>query len=156
MKTTTFKNQIVIVTGASSGIGKALSLQLASEGAFLSLAARNADRLERLAKECHALGGKAIAVPTDVAQQEQCQALVEETVRQFGRIDMLLNNAGFSQAGRFDELPNLELFQRVMSVNFNGVVHCSYYALPYLKDTCGRIVNVSSLGGKLAIPYNTL
>lgn len=155
MKTTTFKNQVVIVTGASSGIGKALSLQLASEGAFLSLAARNADRLERLVEECQELGGEAIAVPTDVAQEEQCQGLIEETVRQFGRIDMLVNNAGFSLVGKFDELPSLELFQRVMSVNFNGIVQCTYYALPYLKDTCGRVVNVASLGGKLAIPYNT-
>jgi len=155
MKTAMFKNQVVIVTGSSSGIGKALSLQLASEGAFLSLAARNADRLERLVEECHELGGEAIAMPTDVAQEEQCQGLIEETVRQFGRIDMLVNNAGFSFVGKFDELPSLELFQRVMSVNFNGVVQCTYYALQYLKDTYGRIVNIASLGGLLAIPYNT-
>ncbi len=155
MKTLTFKNQVVIVTGASSGIGRALSLQLADEGASLSLAARNAERLERLVEECHKLGGSAIALPTDVASQEQCQGLVKETVRQFGRIDMLVNNAGFSLVSKFEELPSLELFQRVIDVNFKGVVQCTYYALPYLKETCGRIVNVASLGGKLAIPYNT-
>jgi len=155
MKTRTFKNHVVIVTGASSGIGKALSLQLSTEGACLSLAARNAESLGKLAQECQERGGQAIPVPTDVAYQEQCQRLVEDTVQQFGRIDMLVNNAGFSLVGKFEELPSMELFQRVMAVNFNGVVQCTYYALPYLKNTGGRIVNVSSLGGKLPIPYNT-
>jgi short-subunit dehydrogenase len=105
MKTTTFKNQVVIVTGASRGIGKALSLQLANEGASLSLVARNDKRLERLASECNERGSSAISVPADVALQKQCQGLVEETVRQFGRIEMLVNNAGFSLVGKFDELP---------------------------------------------------
>jgi short-subunit dehydrogenase len=155
MKSTTFKNHVVIVTGASSGIGKALALQLSTEGACLSLAARNPEQLGKLAQECNNLGGSAIPVQTDVADQAQCQKLIEDTVQQFGRIDMLANNAGFSLVGKFEELPSLELFQQVMEVNFNGVVQCTYYALPYLKDTCGRIVNVSSLGGKLAIPYNT-
>ena len=155
MKTSSFKNHVVIVTGASSGIGKALALQLSTEGACLSLAARNPERLDKLAEECVDLGGQAIPVPTDVADQEQCQRLIEATVLQFGCIDMLVNNAGFSLVGKFEELPSLELFQQVMDVNFNGVVQCTYYALSYLKDTGGRIVNVSSLGGKLAIPYNT-
>ena len=155
METKTFKNQVVIVTGASSGIGKALSIQLAREGACLSLAARNAERLEQLAEECHLLSGSAISVPTDVAEEGQCRELVEKTVNQFGRIDMLINNAGFSLSGKFDELPNLDLFKRVMDVNFCGMVNCTYYALPFLKQTCGRVVNVSSLGGKFAIPYNT-
>jgi len=155
MKTSSFQNHVVIVTGASSGIGKALALQLSKEGACLSLAARNPERLGKLAQECNELGGQAIPVPTDVADQEQCQKLIEATVQEFGHIDMLVNNAGFSLVGKFEQLPNLELFQQVMAVNFNGVVQCTYYALPYLKDTSGRIVNVSSLGGKLAIPYNT-
>ncbi len=155
MKTSSFQNHVVIVTGASSGIGKALALQLSTEGACLSLAARNPERLGKLAQECNELGAQAIPVPTDVADQEQCQRLIEATVQQFGRIDMLVNNAGFSLVGKFEQLPDLELFQQVMAVNFNGVVQCTYYALPYLIDTGGRIVNVSSLGGKLAIPYNT-
>jgi short-subunit dehydrogenase len=155
METTSFKNQVVIVTGASSGIGKALCMQLAQEGACLALAARDAERLDRLAEECHLMGGSAIAAPTDVAEEGQCRELIEKTVSQFGRIDMLVNNAGFSLAGKFDELPNLDLFKKVMEVNFTGMVQCTYYALPCLKDTHGRIVNVSSLGGKFAVPYNT-
>lgn len=155
MKTTTFQNHVVIVTGASSGIGKALSLQLAEEGASLSLAARNAERLDELVKECSNRGGSAIAVPTDVAKQKDCQELIEQTMRQFGRIDMLINNAGFSLTGEFDGLPDLELFNQVMHVNFNGLVQSTYYSLKHLKNTRGRIVNISSLGGKFAIPYNT-
>lgn len=155
MNTTTFKDHVVIVTGASSGIGKALALQLAKEGACLSLAARNAERLENLAKECRSLGGQAIPAPTDVANQEQCHKLIKATIQEFGRIDMLINNAGFTLVGKLEQLPDLDLFQQVMAVNFNGVVQCTYYALPYMKDTRGRIVNVASLGGKLAIPYNT-
>jgi short-subunit dehydrogenase len=155
VKTKTFRNHVIIVTGASSGIGKALSLQLANEGASLSLAARDTERLDALVKECHNRGGSAIAIPTDVSDEQNCQTLIEQTIRHFGRIDMLVNNAGFSVAAEFAGLPNLELFKRVMAVNFTGQVQCTYYALPYLKDTGGRVVNVSSLGGKFTIPYNT-
>jgi short-subunit dehydrogenase len=154
-KITSFKNQVVVITGASSGIGKALSLQLADRGAFLSLAARDAQRLESLVEECQKRGGSAVAVPTDVSIEEQCQNLIEQTIQKFGRIDMLVNNAGFSVASKFDELSSLELHKRVMDVNFNGLVHCTYYALPHLRASCGRVVNVCSLGGKFAIPYNT-
>jgi short-subunit dehydrogenase len=155
MKKITYKNRVVIVTGASSGIGKALSIQLASEGASLSLAARNTERLNSLVEECQERGGSAIAIPTDVTDQQQCQSLIEQTFRQYGQIDMLVNIAGISVASKFEELPNLELFNQVVDVNFNGLVQCTYYALPYLKVSSGRIVNISSLGGKLAIPYNT-
>lgn len=155
MKTKTFQNHVIIVTGASSGIGKALSLQLADEGARLSLAARNSERLDALVRECQNRGGSAIAIPTDVSNEQNCQALIDQTIQHFGRIDMLVNNAGISVVGEFAELPNLELFKRVMEVNFTGLVQCTYYALQYLKDSCGRVVNVSSLGGKFAIPYNT-
>ena len=155
MKITTFQNNVIIVTGASSGIGKALSLQLADEGARLSLAARNPERLNELVKECQNRGGSAIAISTDVSNEQNCQALIDQTIKHFGRIDMLINNAGFSAIGEFAELPNLDIFRQVMDVNFTGLVQCTYYALPYLKDSCGRVVNVSSLGGKFAIPYNT-
>ena len=154
MKTAAFKDHVAVVTGASSGIGKALALQLAAQGAAISLASRNAERLESLAAECRARGGSALAVPTDVSDEEQCRSLMDETIRQFGRLDMLINNAGISVAARLEQLPSLDLFRRVMDVNFNGLVNCTYYALPHLKVVQGRLVNVSSLAGKLAIPYN--
>ena len=154
-KTNTFKNQVVVVTGASSGIGKALSFQLANEGAILSLAARNTKQLDIVATECQARGGTAMVIPTDVSDKYDCQALIEQTVKQFGRLDMLVNNAGFGMVGEFAGLPNLEHFKQVMDVNFYGLVYCIYFALPHLKETFGRIINVSSLGGRLALPYNT-
>jgi len=93
MKPTTFQNKVVLITGASSGIGEAVSLQLASEGACVSLAARNAERLQGIAQECNQLGGSAIAIPLDVADQQQCQNIIKKTVEKIGRIDMMVNNA---------------------------------------------------------------
>lgn len=155
MRRDTFHDQVVIVTGASAGIGKALALQLAGQGARVVIAARRLDRLEQVAAECRQLGGEALPIPTDVSDELQCKALVEKTIATFGRLDMLVNNAGLAAIALLEEYPNLDLFQHVMGVNFNGAVYCTYYALPYLKQTRGRIVAVSSMGGKAALPYNT-
>ncbi len=154
MNTTSFHSKVVVITGASSGIGRSLALQLADQGAWIALAARNAERLEALAADCIQRGGKAIAVPTDVTDEKQCRALIEQAVSEFGQLDMLINNAGMGALGLFEDMPDLSLFKRVMDVNFYGAVHCTYYALPHLKKTQGRIVNISSMGGKLPLPYN--
>ena len=150
-----FKGKTVVITGASSGIGKALALRLADEGAWLTLAARNAQRLEALVMECEQRGGKAIAIPTDVADEPQCRTLIQRTKETYEHIAMVINSAGMAVVSKLEDLPDLHLFKRVMDVNFYGTVYCTYYALPYLKETSGRIVNISSLGGVLAVPYNT-
>ena len=155
MTTSTFRDKAVIITGASSGIGKAIALRLANQGAWLALAARDAQRLDALAAECIRRGGKAIAVPTDVTDEAQCKALVERAVAEFGRLDMLVNDAGIGATCLLAEMPDLTLFRRVMDVNFYGIVYCTYYAVNHLKQTQGRIVNISSLGGKSPLPYNT-
>ena len=155
MKADAFRDQVVIVTGASAGIGKALALQLAGQGARVAIAARRAERLEQVAAECRTLGGEVLAVPTDVSDEAQCKALVEKTIAAFGRLDMLINNAGLAASALFDEFHDLSLFKLTMEVNFYGAVHCTYYALPYLKQTRGRIVAISSMGGKAPLPYNT-
>jgi short-subunit dehydrogenase len=93
-------------------------------------------------------------VPTDVTDEVQCKALIERAVAEFGRLDMLINNAGIGVTGLLEELPDLTVFKRVMDVNFYGTVHCTYYAVKHLKQTQGRIVNISSLGGKSPLPYN--
>jgi len=147
--------RVAIITGASSGIGQQLAYQLADQGARLSLAARSVDRLNAVAVECERRGGKAIAVPTDVADEAQCRRLVERTIEAYNRIDMLVNNAGFSVRARFEALPDLRGFEEVMAVNFMGAVYCTYYALPHLKESRGRIVAVSSLAGRVALPLNT-
>jgi short-subunit dehydrogenase len=154
MKANAFRGQVVIVTGASSGIGRAVAVQLAGQGAKVALAARRAELLEQAAASCQA-GGEALAVPTDVADESQCKALVEKTVEAFGRLDMLVNNAGLAVIARLEDYSNLDLFRHTMDVNFYGAVYCTYYALPFLKQTKGRIVAVSSLGGKAPLPYNS-
>jgi short-subunit dehydrogenase len=155
MKSDAFRDQVVIVTGASAGIGKALALQLSIQGAKVVIAARRAERLEQIAIECRTLGAEVLVVPTDVSDEAQCKALIEKTIAAFGRLDMLINNAGLAAIALLSDYPNLDLFRHVMEVNFNGAVYCTYYALPYLKQTKGRLVAVSSMGGKAAIPYNT-
>jgi short-subunit dehydrogenase len=148
MKKQTFLENVIIITGASSGIGRHLALRFAEQGAWLALASRNAEKLEEVSKQCQQLGGKAIIIPTDVAEQSQCKNLIERTVEKYGRIDTLINNAGFGMASRFDELHNLKIFEQIIRVNFFGSVYCTHYALPYIKETNGRLVGISSLRGK--------
>lgn len=155
MVSNAFKNQVVIITGASAGIGAALAEELAIQGARIAIAARREDRLEEVAKKCRALGSEVLVVPTDVSDEGQCKRLIEITVEQYGQLDMLINNAGLAATALFEQFPDLNLFRHVINVNFYGVIHCTYYALPYLQQTKGRIVTISSMGGKSAIPYNT-
>lgn len=149
MNKKTFLENVIIITGASSGIGKHLALRLAEQGAWLALAARNVEQLEEVSQQCHQRGGKAIVIPTDVADQAQCKNLIESTVAKYGRINILINNAGFGMAStKFVSLNDLTIFEQVIRVNFFGSVYCTHYALPYLKETCGRLVGISSLRGK--------
>ena len=155
MKSDAFHDQVVIITGASSGIGKWLALLLASHGTKVAIAARRAERLDEVAAECRSRGGEVLVVPTDVSNEGQCKNLIDKTVAAFGRLDMLINNAGLAVVALLREYPDLRLFRHVMGVNFYGAVHCTYYALPYLMQSKGRIVAVSSLGGKGGLPFNT-
>ncbi len=155
MPSSVFKDNAVIITGASSGIGKELALQLADQGARLALAARNAERLNAAATECRARGASALAVPTDVTDHAQCRSLVEQTVNQYGRIDTLINNAGIGMWTMFDRVRHVAIFEQLVKVNYLGSVYSTFYALPYLKQTRGRIVGVSSLAGKIGVPART-
>jgi short-subunit dehydrogenase len=155
MKPDIFRDQVVIVTGASSGIGRSLAVQLAGQGAKVVLAARRAQRLEEVAAECRSCGGDILVVPTDVGDEAQCKVLVERTIATFGKLDMLINNAGLAVTALLREYVDLCLFRHVMDVNFYGAVHCTYFALPYIMQSKGRIVTVSSLGGKGGLPFNT-
>ena len=152
MNKASFRENVVVITGASSGIGRELAFQLADQGAWLSLAARNAERLEAAAAQCRERGGKALVVPTDVSQQSQCRNLIERTVAEYHRIDTLINNAGITMWARFEEIQDLSLLEWIIQVNYLGSLYCTYYALPYLKQTKGRIVGVSSLTGKTGVP----
>jgi short-subunit dehydrogenase len=149
-----FKDHVVVITGASSGIGEALAYQLADQGARLALAARRIDKLNAVAAACERRGGKALVVPTDVSDEGECKQLIKRTVGACNRIDMLVNNAGFTVRAALGELSDLTPFKQVMDVNLMGSVYCTYYALPFLKETRGRIVGVSSLGGKIPLPLH--
>ncbi len=149
-----FHDQVVIITGASSGIGRATATLFAQQGARVALAARSADELEALAAT---LGGpqRAIAVPTDVSDPDQCERLIAETVAAFGRIDALINNAGMIVSGRFESLqPGDAEYQ--FAVNFFGALYCTRAALPHLKASRGVIVNVSSVAGLIGTPTSSV
>lgn len=152
MGTSLFKDNVVIVTGASSGIGVQLAYQLADQGAWLALAARRLDRLEAVAEECRRRGAKAIAIQTDVTDEAQCKHLIERTRDAYGRIDTLLINAGHGKPQRFDAMHDLADLKAEIALNYLGAVQCVFYALPYLKQTRGRIVGVGSFGGLVGIP----
>ncbi len=152
MANTYFNNKVVIITGASSGIGEELAYRLAAQGAKLSLAARRIERLESVRAECEKRGGQAIAIPTDVTEQTQCETLIQKTVEEFGAIDILVNNAGVSMWATFEEVTELSIFDKIMRVNYLGSVYCTHYALPHLKASHGQIVGVSSLTGKNGVP----
>jgi short-subunit dehydrogenase len=152
----TFQNHAVVVTGASRGIGRALALELAGQGAMLALAARDEGRLEAVADECRSNGVRVIVVPTDVTDRLQCRNLMEKTVSSLGQIDTLINNAAISVVARFEDIRDLSLANRVMTVNYLGSVYCTHYALPHLKAAGGRIVGVSSLSGKTGVPLRTV
>lgn len=146
------KDKAVIITGASSGIGKELALRYAKEGAWLILAARNQQKLEETAESCRNTGGKAVAVPTDVSNVDQCQHLIGSCIKEFGKIDVLVNNAGITMWSYFDKVKDLKILEEIMQVNYFGSVYCTHYALPYLKKSKGRLVAVSSLTGKTGVP----
>lgn len=147
-----FSGNVVILTGASSGIGRHLALKLAEHGARLALAARNVDKLKEVAELCKKRGGLALVVPTDISEHSQCQSLVERTFKEYGQIDTLINNAGISMHSRFDEIHDVTMMQKVIGVNFFGSVFCTFFALPYLKKTKGRLVGISSFSGKFPSP----
>lgn len=147
-----FRENVVVLTGASQGIGRAMALQLARQRARLVLAARDGAELEAVAGLCRAQGGQALAVPTDVADERQCAALVERTVQVHGRLDTLINNAGISMWALFEEITDLSIFERLMAVNYLGSVYCTRHALPHLKASRGRLVAVASLTGKTGVP----
>ena len=148
----TMKDQAVIVTGASSGIGKELALRYAEQGAWLVLAARDKAKLEAVADRCRTAGGKALAVPTDVADKAQCKNLIDNCVKEYGKIDVLVNNAGITMWAYFEKVTDLKILEKIMQVNYFGSVYCTHYALPFLKKSKGRLVGVSSLTGKAGIP----
>lgn len=148
------KDKVIIITGASSGIGKALAIECAWRHAKLSLGARNIPELEHLAAQLSANGVEVLVTPVDVAKEEDCRNLVTRTLERFGRVDVLINNAGISMRALFEEV-DLDVLRRVMDTNFWGTVYCSKFALPHLLLSRGSLVGVSSVAGYRGLPGRT-
>ncbi|MCY1722390.1 SDR family oxidoreductase [Prolixibacteraceae bacterium Z1-6] len=146
------QKKVVVITGASSGIGKALAEKYAAEGFNLVLAARRLERLQELKQKLNNV--EVLPVETDVSKEEDCKALIEKAVEKFGKIDILINNAGISMRAAFIDVET-DVLRRLMDVNYWGTVYCTKYALPYVLEQKGSIVGVISTGGYIGLPGRT-
>lgn len=148
------KDKVVVITGASSGIGEAMARVYAAQGARVVLGARSAEKLEALVAEIRRAGGEAAWCAVDVVKPEECEALINTAAKTFGGIDVLICNAGLSMRAIFDDV-DLGVLHRLMDVNFWGTVNCCKYALPYLQQSKGSIVGISSVAGLHGLPGRT-
>jgi dehydrogenase/reductase SDR family protein 7B len=149
-----FQGKTAVITGAGSGIGKALAEKLAEMGANVVLAARSEQVIEDLARTLDSGAGNTLAVRCDVSDESDCRRLIEETVKRFGGIDLLINNAGISMRELFAHT-DPQVLKRLMDVNFWGTVYCTRFALPYLLQAKGTVVGVSSIAGYKGLPART-
>jgi NAD(P)-dependent dehydrogenase (short-subunit alcohol dehydrogenase family) len=148
------KDKVVIVTGASSGIGLATAAEFARAGASVVLAARRKDLIEGKAEQLRASGYNAMAVVTDVTSEEECKNLIQTTINKYGKLDILINNAGISMRALFRDV-EISVLRKLFDVNFWGAVSCTKYALPYLIQSKGSVIGVSSVAGIVGLPGRT-
>lgn len=153
MKIKYFRDKVIIVTGASSGIGLATANLFATLEAKVVMAARSIDKLEEIRAKMPD-PTKVLCVKTDVSKEADCENLIKQTVEKFGRIDILINNAGISMRAMFLDL-DLDVIRRLMDTNFWGTVYCTKFALPYLLESKGSVVGVISTAGYLGLPGRT-
>ena len=146
------KNKVIVITGASSGIGKALAKEFSSRGCRLALAARRIDLLEELKNELSQTD--ILVIKTDVSIEDDCRQLIEKTLSHFGQIDVLINNAGISMRALFEDV-DMNVLRKLMDVNFWGAVYCTKYALPHLLKAKGSVVGVVSVAGYIGLPART-
>ena len=149
------RDKVVAITGASKGIGAELARQLAARGSRLVLAARSEKELEEVAAECRKAGASVVTVKADVTNERDCQAIVSGATVAFGRLDVLVNNAGATMWARFEDIDDMSILKRIMDVNYMGAVYCTKHALPHLRDTKGLVVGISSLAGRTGVPTRT-
>jgi short-subunit dehydrogenase len=147
-------NKVCIITGASSGIGMSLARTLAARGAWLILAARSEAKLIELKNQLLSSACRVEIVVADVSREDDCRRIIEKAAEVYGRIDVLINNAGISMRAIFEEV-DLKVLKQLMDTNFWGTVYCTKYALPYLLKSKGSVVGVSSIAGYKGLPGRT-
>lgn len=145
------KDKVVIITGASSGIGKAMAFAFGNEGAKVVITGRKKAPLDETSKELSQAGIDNLAIVSDVSLEEDNIKVVEQTVAKYGRIDVLINNAGISMRAMFEDC-EVDVIKKVMDINFYGTVYATKYALPYIKKAKGSIVGISSIAGYRGLP----
>ena len=150
----TLANKVIVITGASSGIGEAMAKEYAAQGAKVVLGARSVQKLQLLAGDIRSKGGQAAYCGVDVTDPSECKELIDTAVREFGGIDVLICNAGISMRAIFDDV-DLGVLHKLMDVNFWGTVNCCKYALPYLQASKGSVVGISSVAGLHGLPGRT-
>lgn len=148
------KDKIVIITGASSGIGRACALEFAKNCKAVVIAGRNTEALHTAANEIKKINTNVLEVVADVSVESDCKKIIDETINHFNGIDILINNAGISMRALFEET-ELSVIKKVMDINFWGMVYCTKYALPHLLKAKGSIVGMSSTAGKKGLPGRT-
>jgi NAD(P)-dependent dehydrogenase (short-subunit alcohol dehydrogenase family) len=144
-----FSGKVVIVTGSSSGIGEAIAIHLSQLGAQLVITGRNEDNVKRVAKQCLSVspkGLKPLQVIADITKDEDAKRLIETTAKEFGKIDVLVNNAGAGWLTIITDPNVMENYEQVMKIDLRAVVYLVHLAIPYLEKTKGNIVNISSVG----------
>jgi len=148
------KDKVVIITGCTSGIGKALAYECAARGAKLTISARDSEKLMAIAEDMRKTGAQVLPVKTDVSVEAYCHELIKKTIATYGRIDVLINNAGISMRALFEDV-DLNVLHKLMNTNFWGTVYCSKFALPYLLKSSGSLVAISSIAGYKGLPGRT-
>lgn len=148
------KGKVVVITGASSGIGKALAMLFAKKGSKVVIGARNHEKIREVAEQIKLAGGQVAFVQTDVSIENDCKNLIMTAVNSFGTVDILINNAGISMRALFENT-DLSVIKKLMAVNFWGTVYCTKYALPYLLEQKGSVVGISSVAGIKGLPART-
>jgi short-subunit dehydrogenase len=148
------KDKVIVITGASSGIGKALAEVFGARGSKLVLASRNVDKLEEVRQTLLSKEVEVITVACDVSKEDDCRNLIGKAVSEFGTIHVLVNNAGISMRALFADL-DLDVLRQLMNTNFWGAVYCTRFAIPYLLANKGSVVGVSSIAGKKGLPGRT-
>jgi len=149
-----FKEKVVVITGASSGIGKALALEFAGFGSKIVMGARNPERLNKAMEDVKETGAEVSGIPMDVSVETDCKKLIDRAVESFGTVDILINNAGISMGALFEDT-DLEVIRQLMDINFWGTVYCTKYAFPHLLKNKGSLVGVSSIAGYKGLPGRT-